>query len=147
MIAALRRPPLHLSLCNENRAHCFRVITAPLSSGATAAAASTNAASPGHAARLANAAGVPLTGNKRVLAYHEPPPAPLLPPSSPPNDAPLRPRRPPLLQRHRLRQVPTRPHHPQTRPGCTGHGRRLLSQPRIVIAQVVGVALGESTYL
>ncbi|KAN0094799.1 WD40-repeat-containing domain protein [Tylopilus felleus] len=71
---------------SHSSAHPDRFITtredaalpSSLSSGATAAAANASTSSPGHTARLANATGVPL--NKRVLVYHEPPPASSSPP-------------------------------------------------------------------
>jgi cell division cycle protein 20 (cofactor of APC complex) len=123
---------------------------AALSSGATAAAATATAASPGHTARLANATGVPL--NKRVLAYHEPPPAS----SSSTFLSAQRTLARPLYARDALpssngtasaksRRVPTTPERVLDAPGMVDDFYlNLVSWSAL---NVVGVALGESTYL
>ncbi|KAI9569379.1 hypothetical protein HD554DRAFT_612644, partial [Boletus coccyginus] len=121
-----------------------------LSSGATAAAANANTSSPGHTARLANATGVSL--NKRVLAYHEPPPAS----SSSTFLSAQRTLARPLYARDALpssngtastksRRVPTTPERVLDAPGMVDDFYlNLVSWSAL---NVVGVALGESTYL
>ncbi|KAI6145268.1 WD40-repeat-containing domain protein [Pisolithus tinctorius] len=126
------------------------VAPASLSSTATANLAPTATSSPGHTARLANATGVPL--NRRVLAYHEPPPA-----SS--NAAFLTTQRNlarPLYSRADLpssngtfkdksRKVPTTPERVLDAPGMVDDFYlNLVSWSAL---NTVGVALGESTYL
>ncbi|KAH0831111.1 quinon protein alcohol dehydrogenase-like superfamily [Lanmaoa asiatica] len=143
---------------SHSSAHPDRFITAredaalpsSLSSGATAATVNASAASPGHTARLANAAGVPL--NKRVLAYHEPPPAS----SSSTFLSTQRNLARPLYARDALpssngtasaksRRVPTTPERVLDAPGMVDDFYlNLVSWSAL---NVVGVALGESTYL
>ncbi|KAG6380113.1 quinon protein alcohol dehydrogenase-like superfamily [Boletus reticuloceps] len=143
---------------SHSSAHPDRFITAredaalpsSLSSGATAAAANASTSSPGHTARLANATGVPL--NKRVLAYHEPPPA-----SSSSNFlSAQRNIARPLYARDALpssngttstksRRVPTTPERVLDAPGMVDDFYlNLISWSTL---NVVGVALGESIYL
>ncbi|KAH7882926.1 quinon protein alcohol dehydrogenase-like superfamily [Phlebopus sp. FC_14] len=117
------------------------------SSAATSAAPSS---SPGHTARLANAAGVPL--NKRVLAYHEPPPSS----SSSSFLATQRTHALPLLRGAELpssngtwssksRRVPTNPERVLDAPGMVDDF--YLNLVAWSALNVVGVALGESTYI
>ncbi|KIJ59908.1 hypothetical protein HYDPIDRAFT_99857 [Hydnomerulius pinastri MD-312] len=121
-----------------------------LSSGATDATAGTATSSPGHTARLANATGVPL--NKRVLAYHEAPPS-----SSSSTFL--------TAQRNLARPLYTRDALPSSNGTSTSKTRRVPTTPERVLdapgmvddfylnlvswsaLNVVGVALGESTYL
>ncbi|KAG6334890.1 hypothetical protein ID866_4199 [Astraeus odoratus] len=123
---------------------------AALSSTATANLASTATSSPGHTARLANATGVPL--NRRVLAYHEPPPA-----SS--NATFL------TTQRNLARPLYTRADLPSSNGTFKDKSRKVPTTPERVLdapgmvddfylnlvawsaLNTVGVALGESTYL
>lgn len=143
---------------SHTSAHPDRFITAredaalpsSLSSGATAATANASTSSPGHTARLANATGVPL--NKRVLAYHEPPPAS----SSSTFLSAQRTLARPLYARDALpssngttssksRRVPTTPERVLDAPGMVDDFYlNLVSWSAL---NVVGVALGESTYL
>ncbi|KAF9242296.1 WD40-repeat-containing domain protein [Melanogaster broomeanus] len=108
-----------------------------LSSGATSATATTSTSSPGHTARLASATGVPL--NKRVLAYHEPPPA-----SSSSTFL--------SSQRSLARPLYARDALPSSNGTASSKTRRVPTTPERVLdapgpLNVVGVALGESTYL
>lgn len=143
---------------SHSSTHADRFITAredaalpsSLSSGANVATANASNASPGHTARLANATGVPL--NKRVLAYHEPPPA-----SSSSNFL--------STQRTLARPLYARDALPSSNGTATSKSRRVPTTPERVLdapgmvddfylnlvtwgaLNVVGVALGESTYL
>lgn len=141
----------------SSSAHPDRFITSredalpsSLSSGANIAAANASTSSPGHTARLANATGVPL--NKRVLAYHEPPPA-----SSSSSFL--------STQRTLVRPLYARDALPSSNGTATTKSRRVPTTPERVLdapgmvddfylnlitwsaLNVVGVALGESTYL
>lgn len=143
---------------SHSAAHPDRFITAredvalpsSLSSGANIATAIASTSSPGHTARLANATGVPL--NKRVLAYHEPPPAS----SSSTFLSTQRSLARPLYARDALpssngttstksRRVPTTPERVLDAPGMVDDFYlNLVSWSAL---NIVGVALGESTYL
>ena len=126
------------------------VVPASLSSTATATLASTASSSPGHTARLANATGVPL--NRRVLAYHEPPPVA----SSGTFLTTQRNLARPLYARADLpssngtfkdksRKVPTTPERVLDAPGMVDDFYlNLLAWSAL---NTVGVALGESIYL
>ena len=125
-------------------------VPASLSSTATATLASTASSSPGHTARLANATGVPL--NRRVLAYHEPPPVA----SSGTFLTTQRNLARPLYARADLpssngtfkdksRKVPTTPERVLDAPGMVDDFYlNLLAWSAL---NTVGVALGESIYL
>lgn len=126
------------------------VVTASLSSTATATLASTASSSPGHTARLANATGVPL--NRRVLAYHEPPPVA----SSGTFLTTQRTLARPLYARADLpssngtfkdksRKIPTTPERVLDAPGMVDDF--YLNLVTWSALNTVGVALGESTYL
>ncbi|KIM77616.1 hypothetical protein PILCRDRAFT_615185 [Piloderma croceum F 1598] len=112
---------------------------------------STNSSSPGHTARLAQAAGVPL--NRRVLSYHEAPPTS----SSDPTLA---------LQREFARPLYARPSAlPSSTGAVTNKSRKIPTQPERVLdapgmvddfylnlitwscQNVLAVALAESTYI
>lgn len=108
-------------------------------------------ASPGHTARLAKAAGVPL--NKRILSYHEAPP--------PASSDPLR-----SQQRELARPLYARPGAlPSSTGTATNKSRKIATQPERVLdapgmmddfylnliswscLNVLAVALGEATYV
>ncbi|KAF9224741.1 WD40 repeat-like protein [Gyrodon lividus] len=146
------------TLSHSSTTHPDRFITSrddptlpsSLSSGATSATVTSATSSPGHTARLASATGVPL--NKRVLAYHEPPPAS----SSSTFLTAQRTLARPLYARDALpssngttssktRRVPTTPERVLDAPGMVDDF--YLNLITWSVLNVVGVALGDSTYL
>ncbi|KAG9313704.1 hypothetical protein JVU11DRAFT_6054 [Chiua virens] len=135
---------------SHSSTHPDRFITAREDAALSGPNTATANPSPGHTARLANATGVPL--NKRVLAYHEPPPA-----SSSSNFL--------STQRNLARPLYARDALPSSNGTASTKSRRVPTTPERVLdapgmvddfylnlvswsaLNVVGVALGESTYL